>query len=749
MDIPIPRLDSLEKVSGRAIYAGDMSLPDLLYGKILRSAVPHAKIASIDVGRARNLPGVKAVLTFDDVKHLDARLGTYVKDQPLLAFEKIRYSGEPIAAVAAETELMAEQAIALIDVRYEDLPPVVGVESALAPQAVLVHEGLKDYEVRGAKPVAGTNIVHVGGFEVGDVDAAFRLSDVSVENEFRFPMVYHYSLEPHAAIARYDVEGITIWSATQSPFSLRDTVARIFRLPVNRVRVIVPYVGGGFGSKSQSYALEPMAAALSLKTGRPVKIKYSVTEAMQTTRRLAMHCRIRTAAKRDGTLVARDCVLHMDNGAYAMIGPSIADKAANRVIGPYRYPNLRVKVYAVYTNTTPAGSFRAVGAPQAVWAGESQMDVLAEKLNLDPLEFRRRNILRRGESPRPGMRALDGDLKEMLDKAAKAIGWEKASPAPNRAKGMAMALSDPGAAPPSIALARFNYDGSLTILTGSAEIGQGSRTVLSQIAAAEMAIPLEKVLVVPTDTLTGPFDPRTSSSRTTIVNGSAVCEAVRDVKRQLLAMAAKVWQDKSKPLRWSEGKISDGLRSVPPEDVVRQIFREGGEVIGQGVMIPGSGIDEGSARPMFYESCVGMTEVEVDPDTGQIKILKYVGASDIGKAINLAQCEGREEGAVVQGIGHTLFEQMVYDNGVLLNDSLVDYRVPNFLDVPQEQETLFIENLDGPGPGGAKGMGEGGIIPVAAAIGNALTKITGVRVRELPLTPERVWQAAIASEQKK
>lgn len=742
----VARLDSREKVSGRAVYVGDIFFPGMLYGKILRSPNPHARIVSISVDAALRLPGVMAVLTHQDLKDFDPFLGNYITDRPVLAGDKVRYAGEPVAAVAAEKEVLAEEALGLIEVEYEDLPPVVGIELAITKEAPLIHEALGSYRVRAARPIPGTNVLHETGFEVGHVDRAFREADVVVEDEFRFPMVYHYALEPHTAVARVEPDGVTVWTSSQSPFSVRDTLARIFKLPINRVRVIVPYVGGGFGSKSQTSSIEPLAVALAFKANRPVKIAYSVTEAMLTSRRLGMYCRIRTGAKRDGTLVARECEMYLDNGAYAMIGPTITDKAANRVVGPYRFPNLRVKARAVYTNTVPAGSFRAVGAPQAVWAGESQMDILAQRLNMDPLELRRRNLLRRGECPRPGMRPLDGDLATMLERAAAVFGWEKPCSEPNRAKGMAIAISDPGAAPPSIALARFNTDGSLTVLVGSVEIGQGSRTILSQIAGAELGISLEKVYVAQPDTLNGPFDPRTSSSRTTTVTGSAVQQAVRDVRDQLLAMASAIWKKDLKSLTWSEGKIGDGTNWVAATDIVRQVFGgEGGEVIGKGVVIPGKGIDDGGSRPLFYESGVGMVEVEVNPDIGTIKVLRYVGVADIGKAINREQCLGQEEGAVMQGIGHTFYEEMKYEDGQLVNGTLADYRVPNFLDLPEEQECIFIENFDGPGPGGAKGMGEGGIIPVAAAVGNAVAKATGVRIKDLPLRPDRVWESISAA----
>src|SRR6476646_1810 len=300
----VPRLDSVEKVTGRAIYTGDIVLADLLFGKFLRSSVAHAKIVSINVEEARRLPGVRAVLTYEDVKDLDARLGSYVKEQPLLACDKVRYAGEPIAAVAADVEAIAEEALSLIKIEYEELPAVIGVEAAMATNAPLVHENLKDYQLGAAKPVAGTNFVHVAGFDVGDVEAAIKQADVVADDEFRFPMIYHYALETHVAIGKFDSEGVTVWSSSQSPFTIRDTVARIFQLPVNRVRVIVPFVGGGFGSKSQRYALEPIAVALSWKSGRPVKIRYSISKSMLTTRRLGMYCRIRTAARRDGTVVA-------------------------------------------------------------------------------------------------------------------------------------------------------------------------------------------------------------------------------------------------------------------------------------------------------------------------------------------------------------------------------------------------------------------------------------------------------------
>jgi CO/xanthine dehydrogenase Mo-binding subunit len=745
ISIMVTRLDSREKVTGEASYTGDIFLPDLLYGKILRSPLPHAKIVSIDTEPALKLSGVQAALSHKDLRDFDTLLGNYIIDRPVLARDRVRYSGEPVAVVAAEKEFIAEEALHLIEVEYEDLPPVLSLEDAIAPHATLVHEELGTYKVRAARPVPGTNFLHVTGYDVGNVDAAFREPGVViVEDEFRFPMIYHYALEPHTSVARADSDGITIWTSTQSPFSVRDTLARIFKLPVNRVRVITPYVGGGFGSKSQTSSLEPLSVALALKTGRPVKISYSVTEAMLTTRRLGMYCRIRTGARPDGTLVGRECDIYLDNGAYAMIGPTITDKAANRVLGPYRFPNLKVKAQAAYTNTVPAGSFRAVGAPQAVWAGESQIDILAARLGLDPLEFRKRNLLRRGEVPRPGMRPMDADLSQLLDRAAASMRWGERSTKPNRAMGMAMAMSDPGAAPPSIALARFNSDGSLTVLVGSTEIGQGSRTILSQIAAAELGVPLEMVYVAQADTLNGPFDPRTSSSRTTTVTGTAVQEAVRDVKNQLLSMTSRVWKKDLYSLRWSEGKIGDGTRWIAAADVVREVFGgEGGEVIGKGIVIPGQGMDDQGYRPLFYESGVGMVEVEVDPDTGAIRVLRYVGAADIGKAINLAQCLGQEEGAVMQGIGHTFFEEMRYEDGQLVNGTLADYRVPNFLDLPEEQEAIFIENLDGPGPGGAKGMGEGGIIPVAAAVGNALAGATGVRFRDLPLKPDLVWESVV------
>jgi CO/xanthine dehydrogenase Mo-binding subunit len=688
------------------------------------------------------------VLCHRDLTEFDPIWGTYISDRPVLAAHKVRYSGEPVAVVAADSELIAEDALKLIEVEYEELSPVLGLRSAKLPGTPLVHEDLGTYKTRAARPIPGTNILHVAGFEVGDVEGAFRQPDVAVvEDEFSFPMVFHYSLEPHTCIARCDMEGVTLWTSTQSPFNVRDTIARIFKLPYNRVRVITPYVGGGFGCKSQTSSIEPLTVALSLKTGRPVRISYSVTEAMLTSRRLGMFCRIRTGAKRDGTLVGRECEMYLDNGAYATIGPTITDKAANRVIGPYRFPNLKVTAHAVYTNTTPAGSFRAVGAPQAVWAGESQIDILAEELGLDPLDLRKRNLLRRGESPRPGMRPLDADLVFALERAAEAIQWDQIPNKPNRAKGMAMSLSDPGAAPPAIALARFNTDGSLTVLVGTAEIGQGARTVLGQIAAAEFEIPLEKIYVAPPDTLNGPFDPRTSSSRTTTITGTAVQLAVRDVKNQLLSMASRVWHLDLNGLRWASGNICDDKRSAPACDILREVFgSEGGEVIGQGVVTPHMGIDLGGSRPLFYESGVGMAEVEVEPKTGAIRIIRYVGAADIGKAINLTQCHGQEEGAVMQGIGHTLFEELLYDNGQLMNGTLADYRIPNFLDLPNEQKTILIENLDGPGPGGSKGMGEGGIIPVAAAIGNALARATKIRLRDLPLKPDRVWESLNAAQ---
>lgn len=725
----LPRLDAVEKVTGRAAYTGDLKLPGMAYAKVLSSPLPHARITAIDATEARRVPGVVAVLTPDRLHDIDPYYGTTVKDRPILAMDKVPYQGEPVAAVAAVDEHTAERAVGLVQVSYEALPVVADIDAALAEDAPHLH---------------ASDLCHEYHYDWGDAEAGFAQSDHVFEDTFTFPMVYHYALEPHTAIAHYTPQGITVWTSAQHPFQVRAELARIFNFPLQRVQVVVPYVGGGFGSKSYT-KIEPLVVSLSRAAGCPVRLALSVEEAFKTTRRHAARCTIKTGVMRDGTFVARHCWVELDTGAYADNGPLVCQRAGDRVSGPYRFPHLRVDSYAVYTNTTPAGSFRSIGAPQAAWASESQVDMIAAALGLDPLALRLKNLVAKGEEVRRGMRPLDGDPSEGMQRAAEAIGWGETQaqiPGVVRGKGLGCNVSNVGSVPSSTAIVRMHADGSLTVMVGTTEIGQGSRVVLAQVAAQTLDIPLEQVNVVASDTSIVPYDRSTGSSRSTTLMGLAVQEAAQDVQAQLTDLAARHFACDSDRLAVRGGLVEHPDGRVLYSELIQEEFGRGaGELIGRGYVSPRRHGGALMQSPVFWEIGIAAVEVEVDEITGVLRLPQYISVADVGRAINPQQCEGQDEGAVMQGIGHTRFEAMQYEAGHLLNPNLVDYRVPTFSDLPDRFHSILIENGDGPGPFGAKGLGEGGIVAAAPAIANAIYQATGVRIKTLPLTPECVWRA--------
>jgi CO/xanthine dehydrogenase Mo-binding subunit len=737
----LPRLDGVEKVTGSARYITDLVLPGMVHARLWRSPVPHARILSVDVARAAAAPGIRAVCTAVDLPVKKLYYGAAFKDQPILAHELIRYAGEPVVAVVADSEADAEAALRLIDVRYEELPAVTTVEEALAPEAPLLHSNLTSAghfrDLSGLNPVSGTNICHHYHLERGDLAQGFAEADLMVEDLFRVPAVSHFSLEPHCSVARAEPEGLTVWTGTQHPFPVRKELADIFGLPLAQVQVIVPMIGGAFGSKCYT-KLEPLAAALAIKVGRPVRLAVSLEESAKTISRHAAVCRLKTGVKRDGTLVARECVVDLDTGAYADIGPRVATKAGYRAPGPYRIPHLRVDARAVYTNNVPAGAYRGYGTPQVTWAYETQMDMIAERLGLDPLELRLRNLLKRGEEYNAGDTPIDGDLAEGLKQAAAAIDWGKRALDSPLGNGLACAMKDGGGTHSvSTAVVRIHADGSVSLLAGSVEMGQGTRTALAQIAAETLGLPLEAIVVGAPDTSLTPFDQGTSASRSTVLMGLAVHAAASDARAQLLALAAGLFGTEPVDLSIREGKIAHGGKTLTIAEVIAGHFGlVGGEVAGVGTYVP----SEWGAT-YFWEPGMGGAVVEVDTETGEVKLKKYVSAADVGQAVNPRECEAQDEGAAMLAIGPALFESRVTEHGQLLNPGLIDYRLPTFAELPPEFESILIENGDGPGPFGSKGIGESGTFCVAAAIGNALARALGIRLRELPMNPERVWRA--------
>ncbi len=743
------RLDGEEKVTGKAHFTVDIELPGMAHGKILRSPYAHARLLRVDGKRAESLPGVFAVITREDQKQFKM-FGAAYKDQTLVAVDKVRYSGDPVAAVAAIDEATAEEALRLVEVDYAALPAVTSLGDALAPNAPLVHDAAsRGGELMGEhyetpKEFSGSNLCYRFSYAKGNVEEGFAKADHVFEDEFTFPRVQHFSMEPHATVAHVDGQHITLWAGTQEPFTLREHLADIFNVPLSKVRIIVPYLGGAYGGKL-AVKTEPLAAALSWKAHRPVRLVHTIEESFKTVTRHPARFRIRTGVTKDGKLLARQCQIHMDTGAYADAGPRVTQKAGYRCFGPYRVPHMKTDAFTVYTNTVPAGAYRGFGTLQVTWAYESQMDIIAAKLGLDPLQFRLKNLLEKGELYTPGDTPVDCNLKEGLRRAAKAIGWGQKSEKPHRGKGLACCMKDGGGTyKVSSAAVKMNADGSLVLLTGTVEVGQGARTALSQIVAEELGVPLSRVAVAELDTDVTPYDVNTNASSSTVVMGLSVQRAAQDLKRQLIRHAAKLLKVKPERLSLRNGTIHAGKgRAIPCEALMRQIFlSRAGELIGRGAYQDIKSKKAALGSPTtFWEISWGGAEVEVNPDSGEIKLLKYVSLADVGQAIHPVLCEGQDEGGVMNAIGHTLLEEMIYQDGQLINPNLVDYRVPTFTELPHAFETILVENHNGPGPFGSKGTGEGGLLPVAPAIGNAVYHATGTRLYGLPLTPEKMWRA--------
>jgi CO/xanthine dehydrogenase Mo-binding subunit len=740
----VPRADGVAKVTGTATYASDITLERMAWAKLLRSPFAHARILSIDVSEAKHQPGVIDVLTGNELGPLHPYYGHAVKDHPLLAIGKVRFVGEPVAAVIAEDELGAQEALDKIKVDYEELTPVLDVKSALAPGAVLVHgtdyiggafRGFDDFT---DFPGSTKNICQDVHVEWGDVDAAFASAAHIVEGEFYFPMVYAYAMEPYVAVADYDPNGqLTVYSSAQHPFMVRHDLAEVFDLPLNSVRVIVPYVGGGYGSKSYT-KIEPLTAACSWKVSRPVKLQLNVEEAFLTTRSDDARVYIRTAADRNGKLVAKQATIHLNTGAYAENSPMVCRKAANRIVGPYRFPNVKIDCLAIYTNTVPASSYRGLGAAQITFPVESQMDELALKIGRDPQEFRLRNLAHSGESIHPGLRPIDADVPGDIRIAAQALRSNGPLTA-KHGRSVCCSCSDAGAHPVTLAMVQVYADGSVSVLSGSTEIGQGSHTVLAQIAAEEMGVPLEKVKVLGTDTAVMLFERSTGASRTTTLMGRAVMEACREAIAQCKSMAAEVLSIPASELIEERGGIRHGKDWLTWPEIMERYFQmEGCSIIGRAYLRRAGPF---KSVPIFWEIGVVGTEIALDEETGKISLDTLVTVGDVGLAIHPAMTESQDLGAATMGLGVGLFEELIYDGQQLMNGTMLEYRVPRFSDLARRVELKLVQNQDGVGPYGAKGGGEGSVNPIGACLANALYQAAGVRIRSLPLTPERVWKA--------
>jgi CO/xanthine dehydrogenase Mo-binding subunit len=787
------RLDYETKVTGKAQYLADMQVPGMCHGKILRSPLPHAHIKKIDIAKALKVPGVLVVITRDDIlrdEGIEPYYGPVFKDQTIVAVEKVRHVGDPVAAVAALDVDAAEEALRLIEVEYEELPAVLDVHQALNPGATLVHESVRIptsgfADLAELRPIEGTNICTHFKLNRGDIQKGIAESDHIFEDTFTLPATQHSFLETHACIAAVEPGGrITLWATTQNPFVVRTQLANIFKVPVSKVRVIVPYLGGGYGGKVYP-KVEPITVALAQKAGRPVRVVLSREEVFYTITKHAAVIRMKTGVKNDGTLLARECEIHLDTGAYAEIGPRVAKKSGYTAAGPYKIPNLKIDSYSVYTNKPPAGAFRGFGVSQSAWAVESQMDIIAAALKIDPLELRKKNGYEEGDRFVTEEKLHAVGLKECLNEVARSIGWEKKDRhgdmetrrqgetekgrqgggeqrrqregeigrqgegqigrtiAVRRGKGLACMIKATITPSISCAVVKLNEDASLSIYTGTVEMGQGSETVLAQIAGTELGIPLEAIQVVGVDTDVVPYDLTTSSSRSTFHMGKAVQLAVQDIMSQLKQIVVKEYGVPEDQVTFANGKIRLPESQLDyAEAMFKRFGMQGGTLVGDGQVKTLVKDEFGEkSTSAFWFLAAGGAEVEVDLDTGKFKLLKYATAVDVGKALNPLGCRQQLAGAAITGIGQAMFEEIAYDNGQLMNPNLVDYVLPSLGDMPPVIDPICVEVPDRNGPFGAKGIGESALIPVAPAIANAIYDAVGVRIKDLPIKAEKIYLA--------
>lgn len=752
----IPQNQSADKVTGRAVYTGDIVLPGMLHAALAKSPVAKGRLIGIDADVARGMMGVRAVITAEDLRRApircnDTRYGVVVRDRPILAEGRVCFVGEPVAAVVADDPRTARAAADAIMVEVEAEEAATDLQTAMAaggpvvhPDAFEVEDGL--YNTPLELTYGNTNVCLEFETAEGDVDSAFEEADRVFERSYTFPAVYQYAMEPFTVLAEAGDDRITVWSSAQHPSQVTKDLARLFGRSLSDVRVVVPFVGGGFGSKSFTH-VEPLAVALSLATRRPVRLELDVAEAMTISRRHGARSTVRVAVDADNRVTAYDIDLAYDTGAYTLLGPFVAVAGAYRGLGAYSFPAYRTRSRLVHTNLPPAGSFRAVGGPQAAWGLEAQLTRVAVDLGIDPLEFRRGLVAERGEVFRAGRTPMDANLQDGLDVLAGFMSDDASAPDAEGewsvGAGMSLGACNPGASPVSTALVRLSADGSVVVSGGSTELGQGVKTVLRQIAAEVLGVAYERTAVMATDTGYGPYDASTGASRSTTMSGLAVQRAAQQIRRRLQTLTAEQWGCEPDMVEIADGIATgpDGP-SIPLGDVVRGHFgHNGGNFFAAGEVVQ----SEFPTTPAFWEVAGGVVTAAVDRETGQVRLLDYGSFADIGRVINPLQMEGQELGAIVQGIGHTLFEQLLWEEGQPLNASMIDYRVPRAGDVPGKLRSEFVENGDGPGPYGAKGGGEGGIMPVAGALAAALQSATGAIIDDLPMTPERVWRAVRAA----
>ncbi|MGE0267409.1 MAG: xanthine dehydrogenase family protein molybdopterin-binding subunit [Candidatus Omnitrophota bacterium] len=755
----VPRIDGLGMVTGQTKYAFDVSFPNMLIGKMLRSPHPHAKILNIDTSEAEKLPGVRAIITAKDTHNIKFGSNEYffphTIDQMALESEKVRYIGDEFGAIAAVDEETVDQAIKLIKVEYEILPHVVDVEEAMKPGAPLIHESLN-------------NIAVILPVNFGNPDRALKEADYVREDKFYAPAAHQSAMEPHVCVGQWEIfsNKVTLWASSQAPFKCREALAKTLKMDLNDVRVIKMAVGGGFGGKLEMLPMDFAACMLSKKAGGlPVKICYNREEEFLASRRKhGMIYRIKSGVKKDGTIVAMTGEVIADGGAYCSYGPTVLAAAIMRIFMVYKLQHFRITGYRVYTNTPISGAMRGFGGVQAGFAIESHIDLLAKGIGMDPVDFRMKNITSPNMTTVNQMKLTTNGLKECIEKACASAKWkEKRGQQSHLCRGIGIGIAADVMGSKMYkshesagSIVKVEEDGSVYLFTGAADTGQGSNTALSQIAAQELGVSYSRIKCKSGDTEITPFDTGSFASRVTFISGNATIRAARDAKNQVLSVVSEELNLVSDDLDIRAEEVvnkKDGTVIMDFDKALQLAysFNYGRQIIGRGSYNPkttpidfrtGEGNVSGS-----YGFEAQIAEVEVNKETGEVTILKMYDAHDIGKAINPQSVEGQIEGSLAMGIGYTFLENLHFDKkGRPANGNFANYRLPRTMGMPP-MESILVETNDPEGPFGAKGMGEASLLPTSAAIANAIEDAIGVRIKELPITPDKIIKALNEKEE--
>ena len=746
---PVPRVDAREKTDGKARYINDYKFDRMLYARVFRSTKAHAKIKRLDISKALALPGVVAVVTAKDIPGKNI-VPVVFNDRPLYAEEKVRYIGEAIATVAAISPEIAEKALKLIEVEYEDLPAVYDPVEAMKSEAPKIHD-------KG-------NVFVTYKIRKGDVNKGFEEADVIIEKEFKTKHQEHAYLEPQGAIVVPNADGsITVYGSMQCPYYVQNAISMLLGIPRNKVRIVQAVTGGAFGGKEDVPSwVAGEAAIAAYVTQRPVKIIYNREEDLMTTsKRHPSVIRYKMGLKNDGTIVAIKVEYILNAGAYSTLSPPVLFRGTMHVAGPYKVPNVWVDSYAVATNTVPNGAYRGFGTPQVIFAHEAMIDEAAYKLGIDPAEIRLKNALETGDETASGQVLKESvGIKETIKKAIQLSNWsekrksysEMTSGTKRRGIGISSIIYGVslGAAGKILdgsgASVQITPDGRVIVLVGTTEMGQGMRTVLSQIAAEALGVPTDYIYLPEPDTIAVPDSGPTVASRATFMSGNAILDAISIIKPVMLKIAANMLGVSENEVDVADGKFfvkDKPSKSVLFEDVAREGYLRRERLAAMGwYKAPPTFMDENGLGDVYftYSFATHVAEVEVDMETGKVNVIDYYAVHDSGKIINPVLAEGQVQGGVAQGIGYALTEDLVLKDGRILNPNFTDYLIPSTMDVP-EIKVSFVEAKDSRGPYGAKGLGEPCLMPAAAAVANAIRNATGVRMTELPMTSERVYKA--------